>query len=89
MIPKIHSNSIFHVEDGAIVDQFAALLYESDALAGLSEAAVQRLAELSTEFPDLDWEGVEDLLVAEGLIRTKAGQIDIFEEEQDDTNTGN
>lgn len=66
----------YHVEDGAIVDRYGAIMYDSCSLNGLSPDARFRLAHLHTVDPDLDWEHAEALLIAEGLITSqpRAGQ---------------
>lgn len=50
----------------AIVTQDGGLLYESAALLHLSRKAVRRLAQIHNE-QEIDYEGAEAILVAEGL----------------------
>jgi len=65
----------YHVEDGAIVNERGGVLYESDSIRDLSDAARVRLALLHTQHPDLSWEGdgvaegAWDILIREGLMK--------------------
>ena len=59
---------------GSIVDQQGGVLYDADSISDLSAAAKQRLAELHTLYPGLEWEGqagqlgADDYLLREGLL---------------------
>jgi hypothetical protein len=58
----------FHVEDGAIVDGFGAIVYDSEVLEDVTPECRQRLADLVTEHPDWDWMAASRVLVEEGLL---------------------
>jgi len=72
--PDDDQDESYHVEkdeDDAgtrIVDRHGAILYDGLSLEGLSDEVVQRLAELHSQNPELDWEGAEVLLRHEGLV---------------------
>jgi hypothetical protein len=54
---------------GSIVDRHGAVLYEADSIRDLSPAAKQRLAELHTAHPELEWEGCGDQIGASDILR--------------------
>jgi hypothetical protein len=61
-------------KDGSIVDQYGAILYESENLNGFPRKAKIRLAKLHTADPTLNWEGnadvkgAWDILIDEGYL---------------------
>ena len=62
---------VYRVMHGAIVDQFDAVLYDSESIKDLTLLARLRLAQLHTEHENdanFDWEHAEAILIEEGLL---------------------
>lgn len=66
----------YHVtKEGSVADEYGGILYDADSLIGIDRAGRERLAELHTENPGLEWEGTADvdgawdILVREGHLK--------------------
>jgi len=61
---------ISHGDSRTIVDEHGAVLYDGSVLTGLSDACIDRLAELHTENDDreFEWEDAALILESEGFL---------------------
>ena len=61
-------------EWGSIEALEGGLLYEPEGLEGLAPNVRQRLADIHTYYPDIDWLGAREMLIKEGLIYRDADE---------------